>query len=184
MGTQTIETDRLILRRFTVDDAQDMFDNWANDADVCEYLEWDPHGNVAVTQDLLRGWVQAYGDESFYNWAVELKQIGKPIGSIAAVMFSEKHKCCEIGYCISKIYWSQGIMAEALKAVIKYFFTQVGLNRVSAGHDVQNVGSGKVMLKAGMTLEGTQRQRRIRRDGTFADGNMYSILSSEYINSK
>ncbi len=180
IGTKTMETDRLILRRFVIEDAQDMFANWANDADVCKFLSWNPHGTLAVTQALLEHWIAAYENENTYNWAIELKELGSVIGSISAMNVSEKDCSCEIGYCISKQFWSKGIATEALKSLIYFFFTQVGLNRIQASHDPLNIASGKVMEHAGMTLEGTLRQRRMCRDGTFADSNIWAILRRDY----
>lgn len=181
LGTKTIETDRLILRRFVIEDAQDMLANWANDIDVCKFLSWNPHGHIEVTQELLQNWISAYENDNIYNWAIELKESGEVIGSISAVSFSEKHLNCEIGYCISKKFWSKGITTEALKALIHFFFVDVGLNRIQACHDTQNIASGKVMQNAGMVLEGTLRKKKIRRDGTFADGNIWAIIREDYI---
>jgi ribosomal-protein-alanine N-acetyltransferase len=181
LGTKTIETERLILRRFVIEDAENMFKNWANDSDVCRFLSWNPHGTIEVTRELLNGWIAAYESENVYNWAVELKETGEVIGSIGTVGFSDKHFSCDMGYCISKSFWSKGIMTEALKALIKFFFTEVGLNRISAEHNTQNPASGRVMQKAGMTLEGTFRQRRIGKDGNFWDSSAWAILRGEYM---
>lgn len=180
MGTKTIETERLLLRRFVIEDAQPMFNNWANDMDVCKFLAWNPHGNIEVTQEILSGWIAAYENDHVYNWAIEYKEIGQVIGSISAVHFSAKHQSCEIGYCIGKPFWSKGITSEALKAIMHYFFTEVGVNRIQAQHDILNAASGKVMKHAGMVLEGTLRQNRIRRDGTFADGNVWAMIREDY----
>ena len=66
-----------------------------------------------------------------------------------------------IGYCISKKWWNKGITSEALKALIKYFFEEVGVNRVESRHDPSNPNSGKVMMKCGMKYEGTIREADI-----------------------
>ena len=180
LGTKTIETDRLILRRFVIEDAEFMFKNWANDIDVCKFLSWDPHGVVENTREVVQNWIAAYENENVYNWAIELKEINEVIGSIAAFYLSDKDLSCVIGYCLSKNFWSKGIMTEALKALIDFFFTEVGLNRIEARHDTQNIASGKVMQNAGMILEGVLRQRKLRRDGTFGNGNIWSILREDY----
>ena len=72
-------------------------------------------------------------------------------------------------------------MSEALTAVIKFFFEQVGVNRIESQHDPLNVGSGKVMEKCGMTYEGTLRMADISNRG-IVDACMHSILASEYFN--
>ena len=74
-GTEMLETERLILRRFTIDDADDMFNNWANDPEVTKYLTWLPHGKVDITRNLLESWIKEYGDLENYNWTIVLKNI-------------------------------------------------------------------------------------------------------------
>ena len=70
-GTQTLRTDRLILRRFTIDDAQEMFDNWANDERVTKFLTWQPHKNPEKTKELLKDWIKTYEDPTTYNWLID-----------------------------------------------------------------------------------------------------------------
>ncbi|HHV60912.1 MAG TPA: GNAT family N-acetyltransferase [Clostridiaceae bacterium] len=182
IGTQTIETDRLILRKFMMGDAQNMFDNWANDHQVTKYLQWKPHENIEVTKNILENWVKSYEQPDRYNWGIVYKENMQVIGSIAIVSFSNMHEWCEIGYCLSRNYWNTGIMTEALKVVIKFCFTKIGFNRVQAFHHVENTASGKVMLKAGMKYEGRLRQYHVNTQGVFVDCDMYSILKDEYLN--
>lgn len=180
-GTVTLETHRLILRRFTLEDAEDMFNNWANDNEVTKYLTWWPHSSIDVTRQIIQMWVNEYSKDITYNWGIELKEIGQVIGSIGVTDLCHKDNRCEIGYCISKSYWNKGITTEALKAVIRFLFSEVGVNRIQAKHDVLNPGSGRVMEKAGMKYEGTFRQYIIRKDGTFGDIKMYAVLKEDYL---
>lgn len=179
-GTVTLETHRLILRRFTLEDAEDMFNNWANDNEVTKYLTWWPHSSIDVTRQIIQMWVNEYSKDITYNWGIELKEIGQVIGSIGVTDLCHKDNRCEIGYCISKSYWNKGITTEALKAVIRFLFSEVGVNRIQAKHDVLNPGSGRVMEKAGMKYEGTFRQFYVRKDGSFGDVNMYAALQEDY----
>ena len=80
-GTQTIETERLILRQFKSEDADAMFKNWANDEEVTKYLTWPPHGTVDVTKEILKQWVDSYKNEKYYQWAIVLKEIDEPPSS-------------------------------------------------------------------------------------------------------
>jgi len=178
-GTLEIETDRLVLRRFTVNDAENMFNNWANDSEVTKYLSWKPHGKIDTTKDILNSWVQDYESTNVYNWAIVYKNDGMVIGSISVVESSEEHQRCEIGYCIGKKYWSMGISTEALKAVIWHALFDVGFNRVQATHNKENPASGKVMLKTGMIYEGRLRDYRIDNKGQFVDCDMYAILKND-----
>lgn len=156
-GTVDLETKRLKLRRFTLDDAQDMFDNWASDPAVTKYLTWPTHTSIEVTKAVLESWASNYADGAYFNWAIERKGSGKVIGSIAVVALDEDI-AAEIGYCLGRAYWGQGIMTEAVMAVLDHLFDAVGLNRVAAYHDANNPRSGRVMEKAGMKYEGILRQ--------------------------
>lgn len=156
-GTQLIETQRLILRRFTVDDAEDMYHNWASDPEVARYMPWPVHSSVQVTKNLLTDWISRYEDGSYFNWVMEYKETGVAIGNISVVKLNENTEAADVGYCMSRTYWGQGLMPEALEAVMTYLFDVVGLNRVAASHDVNNPKSGRVMDKVGMRREGILR---------------------------
>jgi len=156
-GTQRLETHRLILRPFTIEDAQDMFDNWASDPEVTKFLTWPAHSGVEVTRAVLTDWISRYSDNGFMNWAIEWKETGRVIGNISVVKLNENTEAADMGYCLGRAFWGQGIMPEALRAVMDFLFDMVGLNRVAACHDVKNPKSGRVMAKAGMKQEGILR---------------------------
>ena len=178
LGTKNIKTSRLILRPFTLEDADAMYQNWASDPDVTKYLTWPTHTSVEVSRMVLSDWVSHYGEENYYQWAIVPKDLGQPIGSIAAVHIHDRVGKVEIGYCIGKNWWHQGITTEALTAVIDFFFEEVGANRVEACHDPNNPHSGAVMAKCGMIFEGTQRQAGINNQG-LCDLSWYAILTSD-----
>ena len=158
-GTKTIETDRLILRQFTMEDAEPMFRNWANDDEVTKHLTWPTHSDVEVTKMVLSDWTSHYAEPDFYNWAIVLKENGpEPIGNISVVRITEKTHCAAMGYCMSRSHWRKGVMPEALKAVVDFLFSEVGFNRIEAEHAAENPASGRVMEKAGLRYEGTLRQ--------------------------
>ena len=150
LGTKMLETDRLILRRFTIEDASDMFQNWASDPEVTKYLTWPTHTDLDQTEDVITRWEDETIDNDVYRWAIELKEIGQVIGSISAVGMNEKVQSVEIGYCIGKEFWRKGYTSEALAEVMRFFFDEVGANRVEARCDVHNTNSAKVMEKCGM----------------------------------
>ncbi len=178
VGTQRIETDRLILRQYRVEDADDMYRNWASDPEVTRFLTWPAHGSIEVTQYVVNSWVSSYEDGAVFHWAIELKASGHVIGDIAAVKVIPEIDAAEIGYCLGRAFWGQGIMPEALKAVILYLFEQAGMNRICAGHDVNNPKSGRVMDKAGMKLEGILRQAGLNNTG-ICDMVMHAIIRSD-----
>ena len=118
-GTQTIDTSRLILRRAILEDAQHMFRNWASDPEVTKYLTWPVHGSIAVSETVIRSWIQEYEKDSCYQWMIVLKEIGEPIGSISVVRQNDSVEEAEIGYCIGSPWWHKGVMTEALNAVCR-----------------------------------------------------------------
>lgn len=178
LGTKYIETERLILRRFTLEDAQAMFDNWASDPEVTKFMTWPTHASVEVSSMVLADWVSHYGEDHYYQWAIVPKSLGQPIGSIAGVHLNDRIGKVEVGYCIGRAWWHQGIMSEALRAVIAYLLDEVGANRVEACHDPNNPNSGAVMRKCGMVYEGTQRSAGINNQGV-CDLCWYAILASD-----
>lgn len=177
-GTQTLHTERLTLRRFKIEDAQAMFDNWASDERVTRYLTWTPHESPEFTKQLLEDWCAAYENPSTYHWAIEFEE--EAIGGISVVRLSERSEYAELGYCIGYDYWNKGIMSEAAKAVIHYLFAEVGLHRIGISHAVQNPASGRVAQKCGMTYEGTKRESFQSSAGEFLDIAEYAILKSEW----
>ena len=178
-GTIRIETDRLMLRRFTMEDADAMYRNWASDDEVTKYLTWPTHTSISVTRAVLEEWIQKYEERDFYNWAIELKEIGEPIGSISVVSYETRTAAASIGWCIGKHWWGQRITPEAGRAVLQYLFEHIGFNRIAAKHDEDNAGSGRVMQKIGMKREGILRASGKNNQG-IVDEVYYSILRDEY----
>lgn len=176
LGTVRIETERLILRRFNVNDAEDMYNNWANDDRVTKYLTWPTHSNVDISREVLKSWINDYSNEKFYQWCIELKEVNQAIGSISVVYLYEEVNSVEIGYCIGYNYWNKGITSEALKAIIKFFFNDVQVNRIEARHDTKNPNSGKVMAKCGLIYEGSKIEADKNNTG-ICDIALYGLIN-------
>ena len=178
-GTKTLETERLILRPFRPEDAQAMYDNWASDPEVTKFLSWPTYKSIDDAHTILKIWVESYENPEFYQWAIVLKELGQPIGSVSVVNQDNRVDMAEIGYCIGRTWWGNGIMPEAMRAVMAYLFDQVGMQRIEAGHDPENSASGAVIRKCGLKYEGTLR-RRIRSNRGITDVAWYSMLKEEY----
>lgn len=180
LGTKKLETNRLILRQFTIEDTDAMYNNWASDPEVTKYLTWPHHETVEISRSVLNDWVSQYSNEVCYQWAIVLKENGnEPIGSIAAVRIDDTIEMVHMGYCIGKRWWKQGITSEALDALIKFFFEEVGVNRIELRHDPRNPNSGKVMQKCGLKYEGTHLEADWNNQGR-CDSVMYAILAKDY----
>lgn len=179
-GTGRIQTGRLLLRPFTIDDAPAMYRNWASDEAVTKYLMWPAHHDVSVSRSLLTEWTANYQNPSYYQWAIVFRpHSDEPIGSIGVINeIDDTLKTAHIGYCIGRQWWHMGITSEALRGVIDYLFDEVGLHRIESRHDPRNPHSGAVMRKCGMRYEGTFRQADRNNQG-ICDASYYAILASD-----
>lgn len=178
IGTQRMETERLILRPYTPDDAQAMYRNWANSKEVTRYLTWPAHDSADVTRTLLTMWAESYQNASVYHWGITLKGNDEVIGDISVVHMNERAASAELGWCMGESWWGQGIMPEAALAVRDYLFDRVGFHRIEARHDKNNPKSGRVMQKIGMQYEGTMRAADANNQG-ICDIVQYAILRED-----
>lgn len=180
-GTQIIETERLILRKFTKDDATDMFDNWINDKEVQSNYGEPVYESVEAVKELLDKWIIQYKNSDFYRWAIILKENNECIGQIAFCSINLNCSYADIEYCIGRNYQRKGYASEALSGVIKFTFEKTGLNRLQAFHRGRNISSGKVLQKSKMKYEGTLRQTMFYSEtNEFDDKIYYGILKEEY----
>jgi ribosomal-protein-alanine N-acetyltransferase len=182
-GTVTFETERLILRRFVLDDVTDAYNNWLSDPDVAMYMQWDAHTDIKQTQKWVADYyVGNYDKNDFYRWAIAMKDDNRVIGSVGFHIEHEYDSVADISYALCKRFWNKGIMSEALTAVIAYAFNEIKINRLEAFHAIANPGSGRVLQKVGMKFEGHARQKYRNRLRGFEDCDMYAILSEDYFN--
>lgn len=180
-GTQTIETERLILRRFTQADAADMFNNWINDKEVQSNYGEPVYESIEAVKELLDKWITRYENSDFYRWAIILKENNECIGQIAFCGIDLGCSYADIEYCIGQKYQRKGYASEALSGVVKFTFEQTGLNRLQAFHRGRNISSGKVLQKSQMKYEGTLRHTIYYSEtNEFDDKIYYGILREEY----
>ncbi|HEL2254152.1 TPA: GNAT family N-acetyltransferase [Streptococcus suis] len=178
IGTQILETERLILRPFQASDVEPVFQNWTSDEKVTTYLTWPTHQTLQDTEDYVQFCLQSYSQEKTYRWVIELKENQQPIGDISVVSLDERVQAAELGWVLGSKWWGQGYMPEALEAVTHFLLEEVGCLRITAVHDSENRPSGRVMEKVGMTYEGTLRQAA-RNNRGFVDIAVYSLLHSD-----
>lgn len=182
-GTAILETPRLILRRFVSDDAAPMFENCWSDPEVWKWTNYALMRCMADVRDKAQmftdAWLGAYARPNRYSWAIELRATGEVIGRMFGMHPDDRLHQVELAYELGRAWWNQGLMTEAVQAVIAFFFEEVGMNRIHAYHADANPASGCVMRKAGMRYEATLRQACICNAGVF-DQVYYSILAEEY----
>jgi ribosomal-protein-alanine N-acetyltransferase len=174
----TIETERLLLRKITLDDAAAIFE-YASDPQVSRYMPWEPHQSIAATYEYLAHVVERYQQHLPGPWGIIHKRDAKLIGTCAHGVWNHDHSRSEIGYVLNRSYWGQGYMPEAARAIIGFGFRELRLNRIEARCETANIGSARVMEKAGMTFEGVLRQQ-VYTKSRYRDMKIYSILRSEW----
>ena len=83
-GTITIETERLVLRAFVIEDVPFAYANWESDDKVTKFLRWQTYHSMDAVKEVIAEWIENYTDKSFYQWAIVLKEINEPIGATEA----------------------------------------------------------------------------------------------------
>lgn len=145
MKIPTLETERLILRPLTIDDADEVF-QWTSDERVTKYLIYVTHKDLNVT----KAWIESLSDnENEYVWGFELKETGLLIGS-GSIRFRPDEDCWSFGYNIRYDCWNKGYTTEAAKRMIEFAKTEYGARSFRSIHAVDNPASGRVMEKCGL----------------------------------
>ena len=158
VGTRTIETERLILRKLEEKDTNAIYNNWCSDPNVSKYVTWDMHKSIEDTKEYVKFKLDLYNKDYRFDWIVLLKETNEPIGEIDAVKQSVNYNLVELGYCYGSKFWNQGYATEALKAVISYLSDIAYVEKITACHISTNPASGRVMEKAGMTYDATLKE--------------------------
>lgn len=174
----TLETDRLILRKMTLADAEAVF-AYASDPEVTRYVIWDTHRTIEDSKAFLELAVGKYENGGEPDWGIVYKGDHRFIGTCGFAGWKAEHARAEMGFVVSREYWGRGLMPEAVGAMIAFGFERMGLNRIEARCIAENAASARVMEKAGMTYEGTLRQREFIK-GAYRDMKLYAILRSEF----
>ena len=171
VGTKPLETNRLILRRHEITDADDIYDNWATDPGVCRFWSWEPHKSIDETRALLAGWIDEYKKPNNYHWIIVLKSMSKAVGYIYLSDIDDVSNSVSVHYALSRACWNQGIMTEACGCILAFAFDVLGTETVHSNHHIENPASGRTMQKCGM------RYVKIAREGL----SQKHISSGEYL---
>ncbi|MDG5789241.1 GNAT family protein [Evansella sp. AB-P1] len=173
----TLETDRLVLRKVTMEDVSTIF-KYGSDEEVSRYVTWDIHRTIADSEEFVKFVLNQYENKKIAPWAMELKENGKLIGTVDFVSWQTKHHTAEIGYVIAKEFWGNGYTTEAAKAIITFGFEKMDLVRIQARCFTENVASQRVMEKVGMTYEGLHRKAMLIK-GKHRDLKMFAVLKED-----
>ena len=174
----TLETERLILRPFTPEDAPAVYE-LVKEWDVASTTLNIPHPyELGMADSWIRSHTISAAAGDGFTLALIERTSGALIGSIG-LRLSPPHDRGELGYWVGRPYWGRGYVTEAAAAVMKHGFEALGLNRIEAHHLTRNPASGRVMQKLGMTWEGRARQH-VKKWGEYEDVEAYSILRRDY----
>lgn len=178
-GTKTIETDRLILRRFEYTDDTAMLKYWIADEKIQSLYSEPVYSTKEEVKELLDVYIGSYEKPDYYRWAIIEKDCGECIGQIAYFLVDNKNHFAEIEYCIGLEFQCRGYATEATKAIISFGFDEINLNKVQICTKTINQPLKRVIEKCGLTYEGTLRDYFFM-NGEYMGRHYFSILRSEY----
>lgn len=173
---KTLETERLLLRKFQDTDLDDFYE-YAKNPNVGPNAGWEPHKSKEDSLRILNMFL-----EKEDVWAIELKEKHKVIGSIG--LHKDQLRSAEdvkmIGYVLSEEYWGKGLTTEAAEEVIRYAFEELKTNYLTIHHFSFNQRSKRVIEKCGFIYEGTLRHASQIYDGSIYDLACYSMTKAEW----
>ncbi|MFC5602469.1 GNAT family N-acetyltransferase [Sporosarcina koreensis] len=173
-----LETNRLLLRRIEKDDAHDIF-TYLSDIEVMKHYGTKPFQTVDEAIKAISKYESLFNENRGVRWGITIKEDNKVIGSCAFHNMVSEHFRTDISFVLSKDFWGRGIAQEALKAVIKYGFEYLNINRIEAVIEPSNVPSQKLVERLGFSKEGVLRSYEYF-DGKFDDLYMFSLLKSDF----
>jgi ribosomal-protein-alanine N-acetyltransferase len=172
-----LTTMRLTLRDLRLSDADDVL-VFRSDPVVQKYNDPGIH-TVAEAHALIEELYAEYTDQKGISWGVTLTDQDVVLGLFGLHYWDQYHRRAEAGYDLARAYWGQGIASEALRAIIRFGFDQLNLNRIYARTIADNHESVRLLERIGFQREGTARKHSWEDDGTFHDSAMYGLLQEE-----
>jgi [ribosomal protein S5]-alanine N-acetyltransferase len=171
-----LETERLILRELTKEDAKDIFACFSND-NVTRYYGQDTLDNIEQAEKFVDFFSKNYNEKRGIRWGIEIKGTKGIIGTIGFNAWFPKHKRAEIGYEIHPAHWRKGYTFEAASKVLSYGFNAMGLTRIGAVVFIDNDASNHLLTKMGFQKEGILK-KYMYQNGEANDTYIYSLLKN------
>ncbi|MFA6627581.1 MAG: GNAT family protein [Bacilli bacterium] len=173
-----IETERLILREISMEDAHAMYD-YAKLPIVGPVAGWKPHTSLSETKTII----QMFRDKKKYGqlgvFAIIWKENKRMIGTLELHTYVKGFKA-ELGYTVHPAYWGKSIAVEAAKEALKWGFHALSLRRIECTTFITNERSRRVCEKLEMTYEGIRKNGYMLYDGTIHDLLCYALTDEEY----
>ena len=175
-----LRSDRLFLRKLSMEDAKDIFEFTSLD-ETSNGLSWYPHKNINTTREFILSILDKYENNVASQWAIELIEEKRVIGITGFISFFDEHHKGEVAYVLSPRYQGKGFMTESLNMVIQYAFNKMDLNRIEAKCEIDNIASERVMQKLGMCFEGCLYDYLYRK-GEARSYKFYALLKKDNTN--
>lgn len=176
---ELLETQRLKLRKFQINDAESLFNNWGTDSEITKYMLWKNYKTIDDAINNINYYIECYENNSnFRQYAIELKDTKELIGQISFTI-NKKHESAEIAYLIARPYQNKGLMKEALIAVINYLINDLNCTRISAEVMIENIPSIRLLEKCGFVQEGIEKLKYKKKDGKFTDSVIMSMIDDK-----
>ncbi|MEK4520657.1 GNAT family protein [Psychrobacillus sp. FSL W7-1457] len=176
----TIETERLILRKATEQDSDDILELYANE-NVVQHMPLDPFTSIEDAKGEISWYEKIFLEQTGLRWVIEKKVNKKVIGTCGYLNYEVEHNRIEIGYDLSPESWGKGIMTETLKAIIHFAFLELNANKIEAQITSENDASLHLVSKLGFHRDGVLREHEFEM-GRYIDLVIYSLLAREYTN--
>jgi RimJ/RimL family protein N-acetyltransferase len=174
-----LTTARLLLRSFTLDDVDDVWE-FQRRADVARHLLWEPRDRVAAEQSVraMTAEIQLVGDGDCMAFAAVL--VGKVIGQVELVLLSREHRQGEIGYVFNPDHHGRGYATEAVGEVLRLGFEELGLHRIVGRCNARNLASARLMERLGMRREAHFIGNTWAKGG-WRDEYVYAVRGDEWL---
>lgn len=170
-----LETERLVLRRITLEDAQSYFELRSN-VDAMKHICKPLQTSIEESKKMIYQINEMIAFNDGIGWAISLKENPKMIGSVSFHRIDKAHYRAEIGYMLHPEYWRKGIVSEAVESIINYGFNTLKFHSIEAHIDPTNVGSEKVLQKFNFVKEAYFKENYFFA-GQFLDTAVYSLIS-------
>lgn len=172
-----LETPRLVLRNFRLDDAEALF-KIRSDKKVLQYMDTHPHYSIADADAMIRKITSSYNNGTGLNWVIEEKSTGKMTGYVCYHRLMRECSRAEIGYTLTPDKWGKGFAAEAVKKLVEFGFGEMNLHSIEANVNPGNAPSIKLLEKTGFKKEAHFRENYLF-DGKFYDSAIYCLIRSD-----
>ncbi len=150
-GSMQFHTERLIIRKPYLEDAQDLFRNYTQDPEVCRYMTWKPHEDIEKTKEWLSFCIRNWDENRALEFVIWHRESAQAIG-MAGIRIDDFKGT--MGYVLARPWWNKGIVTEACRPLVAEIISREEIYRIEAFHDTENPASGRVMEKLGMKKEG------------------------------